>query len=90
MPPHAVASPKKKRSKCKASDASKAGLLKKPRAANFAEIPNMPLVSLGLTKVDAVDAAPQHSGCPNAGTGGRNAQLEKIGASCMFYCYSSM
>ncbi|KAG1812775.1 uncharacterized protein BJ212DRAFT_1482850 [Suillus subaureus] len=79
MPPRAVASPKKKRSKRKASDASKASLLKKPHAANPIEIPSMPLVSLGLTKVDAADAAPRHSGHPNAGTGGRNAQLEKIG-----------
>ncbi|KAG1854493.1 hypothetical protein DFJ58DRAFT_914057 [Suillus subalutaceus] len=79
MPPRAVASPKKKRSKRKASDASKASLPKKPRAANPVEIPSMPLVSLGLTKVDAADAAPRRSGRPNAGTGGRNAQLEKIG-----------
>ncbi|KAG0698458.1 hypothetical protein DFH29DRAFT_1002832 [Suillus ampliporus] len=80
MPPHVAASPKKKRSKRKASDASKAGLLKKPRAANVAEIPSTPLVSLGLTEADA-GAAPRHSGRPNAGTRGRNAQLEKIGVA---------
>ncbi|KAG1793576.1 hypothetical protein EV424DRAFT_1548311 [Suillus variegatus] len=79
MPPRAVASPKKKKSKRKASDASKTSLPKKPHAANPVEITSMPLVSLGLTKVDAADAAPQRSGRPNAGTGGRNVQLEKIG-----------
>lgn len=79
MPPRAVASPKKKKSKRKASDASKTSLPKKPRAANPVEITSMPLVSLGLTKVDAADAAPRRSGRPNAGTGGRNVQLEKIG-----------
>ncbi|KAG1807236.1 hypothetical protein EV424DRAFT_1543952 [Suillus variegatus] len=79
MPPRAVASPKKKKSKCKASDTSKTSLPKKPRAANPVEITSMPLVSLGLTKVDAADAAPRRSGRPNAGTGGRNVQLEKIG-----------
>ncbi|KAG1816746.1 uncharacterized protein BJ212DRAFT_1480605 [Suillus subaureus] len=47
MPPRAVASPKKKRSKRKASDASKASLPKKPCAANPVEIPSMPVVSLG-------------------------------------------
>ncbi|KAG0698611.1 hypothetical protein DFH29DRAFT_1002706 [Suillus ampliporus] len=77
MPPHVAASPKKKRSKHKASDASKAGLPKKPRAANVAEIPSMPLVSLGLTEADA-GTAPRHSDRPNVGTGGRNTQLEKI------------
>ncbi|KAG1776678.1 hypothetical protein EV702DRAFT_1046005 [Suillus placidus] len=82
MPPRAVASPKKKRSKRKGSDASKAGgLPKKSRAADIAEVPSMvPLVSLGLTGAEAEIDAPRHSGRPNAGTGGRNAQLEKIGS----------
>ena len=79
MPPRAVASPKKKRSKRKASDASKTGLPKKPHAANLTEIPSTALISLSLTEVDAAGTAPRHSGRSNAGTGGRNAQLEKIG-----------
>ncbi|KAG1895002.1 uncharacterized protein F5891DRAFT_984586 [Suillus fuscotomentosus] len=79
MPPRAVASPKKKRSKCKASDASKAALPKRPCTANVTDtIPSTPLVSLGLTEADVM-GAPRRSGRPNAGTGGRNAQLEKIG-----------
>lgn len=79
MPPRAAASPKKKRSKRKASDASKAALPKRPRAANVTDtIPSTPLISLGLTEADAM-GAPRRSGHPNAGTGGRNAQLEKIG-----------
>ncbi|KAG1892891.1 uncharacterized protein F5891DRAFT_986337 [Suillus fuscotomentosus] len=82
MPPRAIASPKKKRSgKRKGSDASKAGLPKKSRAADIAEVPSMvPLVSLGLTGAEAEQNAPRRSGRPNAGTGGRNAQLEKIGS----------
>ncbi|KAG2100474.1 uncharacterized protein F5147DRAFT_777033 [Suillus discolor] len=82
MPPHAIASPKKKRSgKRKGSDASKAGLPKKSRAADIAEVPSMvPLVSLGLTGAEAEQNAPRRSGRPNAVTGGRNAQLEKIGS----------
>ncbi|KAG2115474.1 hypothetical protein DEU56DRAFT_761667 [Suillus clintonianus] len=80
LPPRAVASPKKKRSKHKGSDASKTGLPKKSRAADTAEVPSMvPLVSLGLTGVEAANDAPRRSGRSNAGTGGRNAQLEKIG-----------
>ncbi|KAG1771585.1 hypothetical protein EV702DRAFT_1048936 [Suillus placidus] len=59
MPPRAITSPKKKRSKRKGSDAS-------GRA--------------GLAEAGAVDSAAQCSGHPNAGTGGRNSQLEKIGA----------
>ncbi|KAG1890632.1 uncharacterized protein F5891DRAFT_1197909 [Suillus fuscotomentosus] len=82
MPPHTVTSPKKKRSKRKGSDASKAGLPKKTRAADVAEVPGaVPLVSLGLTAAEVGDNAPWHSGCPNAGTGGRNMQLEKIGSA---------
>ena len=80
MSPRAVASPKKKMSKRKASDASKAGLPKKPCAANHTDIPSAPLVSLGLTEVDVADIAPRRSGRPGAGTGGRNAQLHKIGS----------
>ncbi|KAG1888457.1 uncharacterized protein F5891DRAFT_987834 [Suillus fuscotomentosus] len=82
MPPRAIASPKKKRSgKRKGSDASKAGLPKKSRAADIAEVPStVPLVSLGLTGAEAEQNAPRRSGRPNAGTGGRNAQLEKIGS----------
>ncbi|KAG2079491.1 uncharacterized protein F5147DRAFT_819305 [Suillus discolor] len=82
MPPRAIASPKKKRSgKHKGSDASKASLPKKSRAADIAEVPSMvPLMSLGLTGAEAEQNAPQCSGRPNAGTGGRNAQLEKIGS----------
>ncbi|KAG0695464.1 hypothetical protein DFH29DRAFT_880033 [Suillus ampliporus] len=64
MPPHAVASPKKKRLKCKASDASKAAASKKPHAVNLTETSSMSLVSLSLTEFDAV--------------GGRNTQLKKI------------
>ncbi|KAG1865023.1 hypothetical protein DFJ58DRAFT_838759 [Suillus subalutaceus] len=80
MPPRAVASPKRKRSKRKGSDALKTGLPKKSRAADIAEVPSMvPLVSLGLAGAEAANDAPRRSGCPNAGTGGRNAQLEKIG-----------
>ncbi|KAG1810600.1 uncharacterized protein BJ212DRAFT_1484178 [Suillus subaureus] len=72
MPPHAIASPKKKKSKHKGSDASgRAGLLKKSRkAAELTKAPGMPLVSLGLSEAVAEDSAPQRSGCPNAGTGG--------------------
>ncbi|KAG1852364.1 hypothetical protein C8R48DRAFT_777531 [Suillus tomentosus] len=82
MPPRTVTSPKKKRSKHKGSDASKAGLPKKTRAADIAEVPSaVPLVSLGLTAAEVGDNAPQRSGRPNAGTGGRNAQLEKIGSA---------
>ncbi|KAG1799691.1 uncharacterized protein HD556DRAFT_1439350 [Suillus plorans] len=51
---------------------------KRHRATNLSEISSMPLVSLGLTEVDATDTAPRRSGRPNAGTGGRNTQLEKI------------
>ncbi|KAG2084646.1 uncharacterized protein F5147DRAFT_841890 [Suillus discolor] len=82
MPPRAIASPKKKRSgKRKGSDASKAGLPKKSRAADIAEVPSMvPLMSLGLTGAEMEQNAPRCSGRPNAGTGGRNAQLEKIGS----------
>ncbi|KAG1902257.1 uncharacterized protein F5891DRAFT_978955 [Suillus fuscotomentosus] len=82
MPPRAIASPKKKRSgKRKGSDASKAGLPKKSRAADIAEVPStVPLVSLCLTGAEAEQNAPRRSGRPNAGTGGRNAQLEKIGS----------
>ncbi|KAG1887502.1 uncharacterized protein F5891DRAFT_988155 [Suillus fuscotomentosus] len=82
MPPRAIASPKKKRSgKRKGSDASKASLPKKSRAADIAEVPStVPLVSLSLTGAEAEQNAPRHSGRPNAGTGGRNAQLEKIGS----------
>ncbi|KAG2739019.1 hypothetical protein P692DRAFT_20823139 [Suillus brevipes Sb2] len=80
MPPRAVASPKRKRSKRKGSDALKTGLPKKSRAADIAEVPSMvPLVSLGLAGAEAANDAPRRSGRPNAGTGGRNAQLEKIG-----------
>ncbi|KAG2144336.1 hypothetical protein DEU56DRAFT_754381 [Suillus clintonianus] len=80
MLPHAVTSPKKKRSKRKGSDASKTGLPKKSRAADTTEVPSMvPLVSLGLTGAEAANDAPRRSGRSNAGTGGRNAQLEKIG-----------
>ncbi|KAG1799627.1 hypothetical protein EV424DRAFT_1545921 [Suillus variegatus] len=80
MPPRAVASPKRKQSKRKGSDALKTGLPKKSRAADIAEVPSMvPLVSLGLAGAEAANDAPRRSGCPNAGTGGRNAQLEKIG-----------
>ncbi|KAG2064249.1 hypothetical protein BDR04DRAFT_1162758 [Suillus decipiens] len=78
MPPHMVASPKKKRSRCKASNASKATSSKRHHATNLSEIPSMPLMSLGLTEVDATDTAPQCSSHPNAGTGGSNTQLEKI------------
>ncbi|KAG2073874.1 hypothetical protein BDR04DRAFT_1115988 [Suillus decipiens] len=75
------ASPKKKRSKPKASDASKATSSKRHHATNLSKISSMLLVSLSLTEVDATDTAPRCSGCPNAGTGGRNAQLEKIGVT---------
>ncbi|KAG1798272.1 uncharacterized protein HD556DRAFT_1440613 [Suillus plorans] len=82
MPPRAITSPKKKQSgKHKGSDASKAGLPKKSQAADIAEVPSMvPLVSLGLTGAEAEQNAPRRSGRPNVGTGGRNAQLEKIGS----------
>ncbi|KAG1896001.1 uncharacterized protein F5891DRAFT_1193639 [Suillus fuscotomentosus] len=82
MPPRAIASPKKKRSgKRKGSDASKASLPKKSQAADIAEVPStVPLVSLGLTGAEAEQNAPRRSGRPNTGTGGRNAQLEKIGS----------
>ncbi|KAG1819112.1 uncharacterized protein BJ212DRAFT_1298377 [Suillus subaureus] len=82
MPPHAIASPKMKKSKHKGSDASgRAGLPKKShKAAEFTEAPSMPLVSLGLSKAVAEDSAPQHSGRPNTGTRGRNHQMQKIGA----------
>ncbi|KAG2131070.1 hypothetical protein DEU56DRAFT_757695 [Suillus clintonianus] len=49
----------------------------KPCAAS--SVASTLLVSLGLTEADAADAAPRRSGRSNAGTGGRNAQLEKIG-----------
>ncbi|KAG1734363.1 hypothetical protein EDD22DRAFT_852522 [Suillus occidentalis] len=71
MPPRAIASPKRKRSKRKGSDALKTGLPKKSRAADIAEVPSMvPLVSLGLAGAEAANDAPRRSGCPNAGTGG--------------------
>ncbi|KAG1894672.1 uncharacterized protein F5891DRAFT_1194977 [Suillus fuscotomentosus] len=70
MPPRTVTSPKKKRSKRKGSDASKAGLPKKTWAADVAEVPGaVPLVSLGLTAAEVRDNAPWRSGRPNAGTG---------------------
>ncbi|KAG1721109.1 hypothetical protein EDB19DRAFT_1835664 [Suillus lakei] len=48
----------------------------------MAEVPSMvPLVSLSLTGAEVANNAPQCSGCPNTGTGGRNAQLEKIGSA---------
>ncbi|KAG1845210.1 hypothetical protein F4604DRAFT_1937128 [Suillus subluteus] len=76
MPPHAVTSPKKKRSKHKGFDASKTGLPKRSQAGDVAEVPSMvPLVSLDLT-----GDAPRRSGRPNAGTGGSCMQLEKIGS----------
>ncbi|KAG1843252.1 hypothetical protein C8R48DRAFT_678805 [Suillus tomentosus] len=79
MPPRTVTSPKKKRSKRKGSEASKAGLPKKTRAADVAEVPGaVPLISLGLTAAEVGDNAPRRSGHPNAGTGGRNVQLKKI------------
>ncbi|KAG1883537.1 uncharacterized protein F5891DRAFT_990702 [Suillus fuscotomentosus] len=81
MPPRAINSPKKKRSKRKGSDAStgRAGVPKKSRqATDLTETLSVPLVSLGLAEVE--DGAPRRSGRPNAGTGGRNSQLEKIGA----------
>jgi hypothetical protein len=81
MPPRAINSPKKKRSKRKGSDAStgRAGVPKKSRqATDLTETLSIPLVSLGLA--EAEDGAPRRSGRPNAGTGGRNSQLEKIGA----------
>ncbi|KAG1786189.1 uncharacterized protein HD556DRAFT_1313638 [Suillus plorans] len=69
MPPRTVISPKKKRSKRKGSDASKAGFPKKTRAADVAEVPGaVPLVSLGLTAAEVGDNAPWSSGRPNAGT----------------------
>ncbi|KAG1883997.1 hypothetical protein F4604DRAFT_1919810 [Suillus subluteus] len=76
MPPRAITSPKKKRSKHKGSDSSKTGLPKRSRAGDIAEVPStVPLVSLDLT-----GDAPQRSGRPNVGTGGRCVQLEKIGS----------
>ncbi|KAG1836836.1 hypothetical protein DFJ58DRAFT_749681 [Suillus subalutaceus] len=81
MPPRAVASPKKKRSKRKASDASKASLPKKPRAANPVEIPSMPLVSLGLTKVDAADAAPRLLLEAKSGIGNQGHHISWYGQS---------
>ncbi|KAG1899634.1 uncharacterized protein F5891DRAFT_1189443 [Suillus fuscotomentosus] len=76
MPPRTITSPKKKRSKCKGSDASKAGLPKKTRAADVAEVPGaVPLVSLGLIAAEVGDNAPRRSGHPNAGTGGRTMSL---------------
>lgn len=77
MPPRTVASPKKKKLKRKGSDASKS-TLKKSRVA---EPCSAPLVSLRLTDADAASSnAPRRSGRSTAGTGGRNSQLEKIGA----------
>ncbi|KAG2119695.1 uncharacterized protein F5147DRAFT_767165 [Suillus discolor] len=80
MPPRAINSPKKKRSKRKGSDASgRAGVPKKShQTMDLTETLSVPLVSLGLA--EAEDGAPRCSGCPNAGTRGRNSQLEKIGA----------
>ncbi|KAG2095260.1 uncharacterized protein F5147DRAFT_778703 [Suillus discolor] len=76
MPPRTVTSPKKKRSKRKGSEASKAGLPKKTRAADVAEVPGaVPLISLGLTAAEVGDNAPRRSGHPNAGTGDQHYNL---------------
>ncbi|KAG2134506.1 hypothetical protein DEU56DRAFT_950142 [Suillus clintonianus] len=73
MPPRA-----KKQVKRKGSEASKPQP-KKPRAAEPVEASSTPLVSLHLDGT-STDEPGRRSGRANAGTGGRNAQLEKIGA----------
>ncbi|KAG1812036.1 hypothetical protein EV424DRAFT_1349428 [Suillus variegatus] len=76
MPPRAFASPEKRRPmKCKGSDAtSTKNIVKKSRAQETSvEASSMPLISLGLV----------HADMSKAGTGGRAAQLEKIGALLM-------
>ncbi|KAG1733959.1 hypothetical protein EDB19DRAFT_1911300 [Suillus lakei] len=78
MPPRsrAMSSPKRLKAKHKVADDNPAltGQGKKARAAD-----NIGLVSLQLTP-DPNAPAIHRSGRPGAGTGGRNAQLEKVGA----------
>ncbi|KAG1834480.1 hypothetical protein EV424DRAFT_1532204 [Suillus variegatus] len=84
MPPRTFASPKKRRpTKCKGSDAtSTKNVVKKSRAQETSiEASSMPLVSLGLVHADTAGTdAPRRPVRSKAGTGGRAAQLEKIGA----------
>ncbi|KAG2112661.1 uncharacterized protein F5147DRAFT_650814 [Suillus discolor] len=82
MPPRAFASPKKRRPmKCKGSDASTKNIAKKSQAQETSvEASSMPLVSLGLVHANMAGTdAPWHPVRSKAGTGGRAAQLEKIG-----------
>ncbi|KAG2368007.1 hypothetical protein BDR07DRAFT_1372493 [Suillus spraguei] len=80
MPPYAINSFKKKRSKCKGPDASsRAGLPKKShQTTDLPKVLSILLVFLGLA--EAEDSTPQCSSRPNAVTRGRSSQLEKIGA----------
>ncbi|KAG2738820.1 hypothetical protein P692DRAFT_20882270 [Suillus brevipes Sb2] len=73
MPPRA-----KKQAKHKGLEVSKPPP-KKARAAEPVEASSAPLVLLHLDGT-STDEPGRHSGRANAGTGGRNAQLEKIGA----------
>ncbi|KAG1792927.1 uncharacterized protein HD556DRAFT_1444006 [Suillus plorans] len=78
MPPRsrATSSPKRVKAKCKVAESditAVTGQGKKVRAADKAG-----LVSLQLTS--DINAPIRRSGRPGAGTGGRNAQLEKVGA----------
>ncbi|KAG1796318.1 uncharacterized protein HD556DRAFT_1307060 [Suillus plorans] len=77
MPPHVAASPKNKRAKRKGLDVSRPQP-KNPQAAEPVKASGMPLVSLRLDAT-STDEPARRSGRANAGTGGRNTQLEKIG-----------
>ncbi|KAG2131344.1 hypothetical protein DEU56DRAFT_757596 [Suillus clintonianus] len=78
MPPRAVVSPKKKQAKRKGLEVSQPQP-KKPRAAEPVKASSTPLVSLCLDAA-STDKPGRSSSCANAGMGGRNSQLEKIGA----------
>ncbi|KAG1888891.1 uncharacterized protein F5891DRAFT_1199121 [Suillus fuscotomentosus] len=71
MPPHAINSPKKKRSKCKGSDAStgRAGVPKKScQTMDLTETLSIPLVSLGLAETEDVLESQSRSRPPKGST----------------------
>ncbi|KAG1753546.1 uncharacterized protein EDB91DRAFT_1077292 [Suillus paluster] len=80
MPPHprATSSPKRMKAKCKVAESGIPALTGQGKKVRTAD--EVGLVSLQLSS--DVNALPiRRSGHPGAGTGGRNAQLEKVGAA---------
>ncbi|KAG1737281.1 hypothetical protein EDB19DRAFT_1829570 [Suillus lakei] len=82
MPPHsqATSNPKKMKAKCKVTESGIPALTGQGKKAWTAD--EVGLVSLQLPPPD-VNAPIHCSGHSGAGTGGRNAQLEKVGAALM-------